>query len=441
MALVKNTKWTIGGPELAAGTAHAMEYVIPIRGSVAPMRKPGRMADPAIIGSNMDVGDYLASDNVAGSLPLTPRCVPGFGKLVKSLLGTESTHIHIAALIRVRYTGASASCKITASSAGNTLVGLVGVAGSEGASFSLDLTAAGNDTVGELVAVVEALADYECQKVFGDNAASTKGNLIVSRVTQAKNKWAYIWVSGTGNAWERDWTVDFTGAQRPTYSIQGDGYEDEFAYTGAMVDKLKISGALKSFIEADADVLGFAESIGAGASALTLEDRPPLFFYDGNISFNSSVTPGTTGDYAAYIRNISIEIANNSNPEGYGQGSVGRQYHEVGFFSVSGDLTLKLDAVTYLHRAAIFASPSTTGALSLYFKTTASIVASGGAGDTGIPEMLLIEIPWVQLSDFTFAEDGGRYTANVKWKAIYAKGTVWDVPLTISMVSADDLAF
>jgi hypothetical protein len=422
--------WTIGGEETPAGTPHLMEYVIPIRGNPGLTRIPTRTPDPAIIGSDMDVGDYLSSDDVAGTIPLTPRACAGFGKLVNSLLHTESTPAQIGALIKIRFKGAEASCKIVADTGANTLAAKTGAAGSEGDDAAwgggapLDLTAAANDTVAELVAVIDAYADWECQKVFGDGA--TVSGLIVTKTTQAKNRWCYLWfTAATGGAYERHYTPDLTAVERPTYSIQADGYADNFLYCGCVTDTLSLTGALKGIVEADAGILGFMETIGQVASVLTLEDVSPLFFWDGSFDLAGTDFP--------YISNISIKIDNGHNKEGYGQGGVGRIYHEKGIFAITGDLELRLDADTYARRADIFGATGAYCSLSAYFK--------GKLISATMPEFLLVELPFIQVTNFVYGEKNGIFTAKMNWKAIKPKGTVWDVPLTVTMITADSGAY
>jgi hypothetical protein len=426
----KNILWTIGGEEAAAGTAHAVESVIPIRANPSLTRKPGRITDPAITGVNMKVGDYLASDDVSGSIPLSPRACPGFGKLLVSALHTESTPAKIGACIRIRFSGAEASCKIVADTAANTLAAKTGVAGSEaddaawGGGAPLDLSAVANDTVGELVAVIDAYADWECEKLFGLDATPTID--IVTKTGQANGQWCYLYfLAAASTAYVRHFTPDLTDAERPTYTIEAEGYQDNFTFAGCVVDTLSLSGALKAVVEGEAGILGFTEALAAAASTLTLEDVAPLFFWDGSFSLGAKEF--------TFISNISININNNHNKEGYGQGAVGRIYHQKGIFEVKGQMTIKLDADTYAHRASVFSATGTTAAMSLYFN---------GKDIFGtVPEWLLVELPFIQLSNFTFAESNGVFTAQMDYEAVHPKGTHWDEPLTITMISDDAGAY
>ncbi|RPH37792.1 MAG: hypothetical protein EHM91_14615, partial [Planctomycetota bacterium] len=64
-----------------------------------------------------------------GSLPISFRPFGGVGQILKGLLGTELAIIQAGACMRVRYTGAQASCKLLAATAGNTLNSKIGVLG------------------------------------------------------------------------------------------------------------------------------------------------------------------------------------------------------------------------------------------------------------------------------------------------------------------------
>ncbi len=425
--------WTIGGEEVAPGTPHAMESVIPIRGTPTLTRNATRTPDPAIIGSDMDIGDYLAADDVSGNIPLSPRACPGFGKFLVSLLHTESAPAEIGGCMRVRYTGAEASCKIMAVNADNDIHAKTGAVGAEadnavwGGGAALSLAGAPTDTLGELVAVIDAYAGFECQKVFGDDALSVN-SFVVTKTTQAKSKWAYIYFTHAGStAYVRHFTPDLTSAERPTYSIQADGMgADNFLYTGCVTDSLSMNGALKGIAEAEAAILGFAETTGQVASVLTLEDVSPLFFWDGSFELAGKDFP--------YISTVSLKIDNQHNKEGYGQGSVGRIYHEKGIFAITGDLEIRLDADTFARRADLFSSTSSICAMSLYFKGAA-------IGTHSVDEMILVELPFVQITAWSLGEKNGIFTAKMSWKAVKPKGTLYDDPLTVTMVSDDAGAY
>jgi len=577
----KNIKFTIGGEEAAAGTPHAMENVIPIRGTPSLTKKAEKQTDPAIVGNNMDIGEFLMAYDVKGNIPLTPRACPGFGKLLVSLLHTESVPAQISSALRIRYTGASASCKLI-STAGMTLSAQVGALGAEvddaawnfgadrdltavtrhhilaaagyiacvpgdiglpvvgadsghtgvlldyanatrewyisttdlfddinealsitggtgagtvdGAastlchrslafsatgyvncvatdvgkavagtisgdagiliSFNNDMriwviratdlfavaegitiaagTGAGTTTgastalteysIGELEREAEAFAGYAANILFGSPATPASDN--ITKTTQAKSKWGYLWFTSAGSgAYMRYYEADLTDAERPTYTIQGDGFQDNFLFAGCVVDSMKLTAALKGMVEADVEILGFSETEGQVASALTLEDAYPLRFWQGSFTIDDT-------EYT-FIRNISVDIKNNHNPEGYGQGSAGRIYHQKAKFEITGEMTVRLDANTYAHRAKIF--NNTLISISFYFK--------GKDIATGIPELLLIEIPFWAISDYDTPENNGAFDAKFTLRALNPAGSQWDEPIRVTLITDDAGAF
>ena len=96
-------------------------------------------------------------------------------------------------------------------------------------------------------------------------------------------------------------------------------------------------------------------------------------------------------------------------------------------------MTIRLDADTYAHRASIFTATGTVASMSLYFK--------GKIIYGTLPEFLLIELPFIQLTNFTYAESNGIFTAQMDWEAVHPAGTHWDDPLTITMISDDAGAY
>lgn len=428
-----NIKWTIGGPEAPIGTAAARTVALPIRGLPSFTRKPGRVRDPVIKGDSMDCGDYLAFDSAEGGIPLSPRAGAAFGKILKSLMGTETAPAQVAACIRVRYTGVSASCKIIADTGANTLRALTGAVGAEvndagwNGGNPLDLTAVPSDTVGEVVALADGYANFDCEKVFGDNATSA-GLIVSDAAGQAKNQWCYLWFTSVGSgAYYRSFTLDRSTTERPAYTIQADGYADQMLYNGCISAALTLDALLKGIVEADADILGFTESLGTGASVVTMADLSPLFFWNGSFTLGAVTFP--------YIRRLNLKIDNASNKEGYGQGSVSRMYQAKGYPIITGEVEIPLDAALYAQRANVFSSTSAYGAMSFYFK------GKDIGANVNLPEMMIVELPFVQPTAFEYIEGNNIWYVKLAFKGILPKGTVYDEPLTIHLVSADAAAY
>lgn len=101
----------------------------------------------------------------------------------------------LGATLKIEYTGASASCLLTASATGKTLSSAIGAAGAEAADASfgtagtIDLTGATVDTIEELAAVIDAYTDYTCSVIYGEGLASEN---ILDAVIQAKTAPAYV---------------------------------------------------------------------------------------------------------------------------------------------------------------------------------------------------------------------------------------------------------
>jgi len=429
MPSVNNVKLTIGGPESVPGTAEARTHVIPFRGLPGLDKAAERAEDPAITGENMAVGEYFMADAVGGGIPLAVRPCAGIGKLLKSCLGDEGTVQQVAACIRIRYKGTEASCKLVANTTTDTLKSYIGDKGSEaldndfGVSGSIDLTDPTTDTVGELVSVINAYTNYDCEKLFGEDSVDA-GAIIDITAVQAKGMWAYIWFSSaTSGIYAHIFTVDLGNDERPTYSIQKDGFQDNFLYAGCVVNNFSLSAALKAMVEAECDILGFTEADSQSASSLTLEDVNPLVFHQGSFTLG-------TKEYT-YIRNHSLAFNNNHNAEGYGQGSSSRQYHQKGKFEASGDCQLRLDADSYAERAKAF--DGSLIALSFHYK--------GKVITANISELMLIELPYCTINEPAWPENTGVIDIKLGFRVLKPKGTIYNEPVKITLLTKDSAAY
>jgi hypothetical protein len=101
----------------------------------------------------------------------------------------------LGATLKIQYTGASASCLLTANATAKTLSSAIGAAGAEaadaafGTAGTITLTGATVDTIEELAAVIEAYTDYTASVVYGEGVDS---GLILDAVVHAKTAPAYI---------------------------------------------------------------------------------------------------------------------------------------------------------------------------------------------------------------------------------------------------------
>jgi hypothetical protein len=428
------TVFSIGGPESTPGTAVARTHRLFVENFGSLDSKPKMESDPAISGDNIINGKLLVANDVSGDIPLSLRPDGGSGKLLRSNLGGYVAPVQICAIIRIRYTGSSASCKLVGVASAKTLTSSVGALGAEspdaafGTAGVLTLTAAAVDTVAELVAVIQAYANYDCELVTGDGAASITGSgcgTIVDITTQGKGKWAYILLTSlTSAVYDHQFYSDLTTAERAVYSIQKDGVGgDNYLYDGCVADKISLSAALKSFVKSTVSILGFKETVGQTASALALGNTNPLKFYDGNLSIGST-------DYN-YIREMALDLLNNHNPETFGaggsSGSAGRTYQQKGIFAASGSLQVMVDAALpaiHLLRATI--PISTPGALSFVFRANAY--------SASYTYLVIIELPYINYTAYDPVDRNGSFDTKLAFEAIKPRGTQYDYPVKVHLV-------
>ena len=425
---LNNTKVTVG-KESVAGTAVARTAVIPMEDMCSINKKADKVKDPAIVGNGMATGNVLQSYDVGGDLPIAFRPVSGVGLILKSLLGTERTVVQVGGAIRVKYTGSEASCKMEASDSGDSLNSKVGDLGSEandsgfGSSGDIDLTDAATDTLSELVAVINAYSDYSCEKIFGVDALDVSTPIDI--VTQAAGKWAIIFFGAADSGvYLHSFVPDLTVAQRPTLSIQSDGIGDNYLYNGCVVDSLNLSAALKALVKAKAVIMGFNETGGQSASALNLEDVDPMMFANGLTSFGAV-------DFV-FTRSLTLDIKNNHNAEGgYGQGSYGRQANLKAGFVITGELVLRMDLDSLAERGKTY----TTETVSLleWFK--------GKDITDDIPEMAIFELPWVGISTNDPVNNSDTFDISYAIEAFKAKGTTYDDPFVVHLLTQDSAAY
>lgn len=428
----RNMLYTIGGPETTAGTAVARTAVIPIRDKPSFREQAEKTEDPAITGENMPVGEYMIARDLSGGIPISPRPCAAMGMLINSLLGQESAPSQIGAVIRIRYSGSDASCKISADTTGDTLTSDTGALGSEsgdenfGTTGDLDLTAVGSDTVAEVVSTVDAYDDYEAELVTGLGTLDA-ADIIDITSEQGKDRWVYVYFSSESTSlYLHQWPVVLTNTARDHYSIQADGVHDNFLAAGVVIDSMSMSGALKSMVEAEVQGLGMTYTGSETASSVTLEAVDPFIFYDGSFSIGGNTEP--------YIRNIGIEVNNNHGTEGYGMGSASRQYVDKGVFDVTVDLQTRHDTDIYTLRADIFDNDQS--GLDIYFQTASYL----GTASDEINGLLIIEIPFCNISDYDIVDNNGVLDASLNLRAMNPPSQ-YGSPFRISMITDDSSAY
>lgn len=422
--------------ESVAGTPITPVAVLPIKGLPSLDRTIEKQADPVIVGAGMAAGEFPVAASVKGSISLSPRACAGYGKCLKGAFGAEAAPAEILAVIRIKYTGASASCKITTDISGKTINSKIGALGSEAndttfyaSTGSIPLTNASYDTPAELVAYIDGLADYEAKLITGSGASTITS--VVTGIFQAKGKWAILVLTGTGSgAYVHRFTPDLAIAnERPTLTVQLDLGTDNLRYAGVSVNSLSHSAALKGLLECEVELIGFTEQAGQSAmSALTLPDAK-------NFIFGGGVSSISGADYT-YVRSMSAKAENALKDDGYGQSSLDRAYHAKGLFGFSGDLKLRLDATSYLERAKV-ASGVVASELFIFYAAESKCV-----GTSAVAELLIIEVPYSEHSGFSFEDNGGIIDCSLTWKGFNPGGSYnYDSPVVVTLISADSAAY
>lgn len=435
MPMKLGVKYTIGKEDAGTpGTPVARTIALPIRDIGSLDRDINKIEDPIIAGQGMASGEFAVSADVKGSIPLTPRAGAGFGSVLKGVFGTEGTPAEIVAVVKLRYVGASASSKIVTETTGKTITAKKGALGGEtddtdfGTAGVITLSAAGNDTPTELVAMINAYTGkYEAELVTGSGASTIVS--VVAGTFQGKGKWVYLFLTGTSGAYAHKFTLDLTaGSELPTWSIQRDGYQDNYLYDGCVVNTLSMSAALKGAVEADCDIIGMKETIGQGASAVVQTANKPFIFGGGQTSIQGV-------DYD-YCRKFSIKIDRGGNAEGYGQASLDRAYHQKGVAKVEASASLRLDAVSILER------PKVEAGLAAPFQLVMLGAEAKKVGTSSVNEMLIISLAASEVSSFKPAANGDQIDADIGFKAYNpAAATDYDAPVTAWLISADSAAY
>jgi Phage tail tube protein len=325
----------------------------------------------------------------------------------------------------LRYTGGSASCKIGVTA--TTITSAIGAYGAETADAAFGtagtVTLSGYATLSALVTYLNT-GNYVCTILQGANSASTTtpGPIAVTAI-QAAGKNAYIFFkSTTSGVYLHQITPDLSQNERPSYSILKEGYGDNLLYTGNYINELSLSASLKGYLTGEATILGFSEAVGQTASGLPQPAAKSLVYQSGTITIAGVSYP--------FVRSFSWKATNNMFADGYGMGSLDRQYVLKSKFAVTGDMQLRLDTNAYGLRQNVF----TNGA-----SLPTSIYFSGGSLPVSMFEAMIMEMPYLQAQKYEFAENSGILDAKLSYQLFNPGG--YDGPLTISLITGDSFAY
>ncbi len=428
-------KYTLG-KETTAGTAVNRTIALPIRDIGSLDRDINKIEDPVIVGQGMASGEFAVSADVKGSIPLSPRAGPGFGSVLKGIFGTEATPVQIIGVVAMRYIGASASCKVVTDVSAKTITCSKGALGAESADADfgtagvLTLTSATVDTMTELVAVINGYtAKYEAVLLTGDGAATITSVASIT-AAQGKGKWVYLFITGAASgAYVHPFTLDLTaGSELPTFSLQRDGFQDNYLYDGCVINTLSMSGALKGAVEAECEVIGMKETIGQSASTVALSGAKPLIFGGGKTYIN--------GTLYNFTRKFSLKIDRGGNADGYGQSTLDRAYHQKGVAKVEASASLRLDAVSILER------PKVEAGLAAPFQVVMVGAEAKKVGTSSVAEMLIISMAASEVSSFKATANGDQIDVDIGFKAYNpATATDYDAPVSAWLITADSGAY
>jgi len=496
MPSTNKTKVTVA-KEASSGQFATPAYVLPIRGVADLDTVANKSEDPVITGRNMTSGFFLTSKAAGGNVPITTRPTPAFLLMLYSLLGADISAIQIGAAIRLRYNGASASCKVVANTSGDTLAASIGAKGSEsgdtnfGTAGSISLADAGTDTVGELVSTIDAYDDYECEKVFGEDDVDA-GLIISVAASQGKDHWVYLFfTSADSGVYLYSLPVDLTDTERPTLTLQVDGREKSEAYVGSVVNSLGISAALQAMAESDGGMLSLHEigpkslsaTITSGDATVTGVDTRRLVAgmevsgtgIPTDTTISSITTVAESGELelsatatATGSNTLTFELPEKSalsledvDPLLFHKGSTSLGGSDYSYVSnVAVEMTNNSRESGYgqgsedrqYHQKGKFQA---TGSLQLrldedtyehreqVFNGQNAAICFEFKGKTiadSIPEMVIVDMPSCELKTFTRPENEGVYDASIEFEAVNPLGSPYDDPVTIHMIMSTEVS-
>lgn len=428
MANLNNVKLYVA-LESTPGTTVTPTSAVAIRDLPTLDKDLDRKQSDVILGNGMRSGEYTLASDVKGTISINPRVNAGHGKLLLAHLGLQNCY-QIGAILRLRYTGTSASCKIATTA--STITSAVGALGSEAADATFgtagSLTLSSYATAGALQTYLNGLANYKCDLVTGATTASTTtpGPVVVAK-TQAANKYVYlIFQSTTSGVYDHVFQPDLSVNERPSLSVQKEGFQDNFLYSGVYSNNLNLSGSLKGFLQESFDLIGMGETAGQPAiSNVVMPSNSDMTFQGGGVgAFFFDKTQYN------YVRNFSFKSTNTMITDGYGVSSIDRQYVQKGLFEVTGDFELKLDANSYTERSQVFTS--NTFSMALQFQ--------GGTLANSCNELMIMEMPSVAVDTFKYNNSSGVLFAKVGYR-VFNVPTQYDSPLSIHIVNTDSAAY
>jgi hypothetical protein len=128
---------------------------------------------------------------------------------------------------------------------------------------------------------------------------------------------------------------------------------------------------------------------------------------------------------------VEITMSNNADPDGFGMGSLWRQYHRKAQFSLTGSASVRYDANIFGFRAGMF-NDAVVG-MSFYFRANTDFA-------TDIPQIMIVDIPYAQLTSHQEEENNGVLDVGLELVGTNPDGE-YSAPLSIHMITADSGAY
>lgn len=416
-------KVVVGGPESALGTAATRTNRLPIKGLVTVVKKASKAPSEVITGRGTTRGNYVDSIDLSMEIPMELHCDKGAGLLLVSALGADlATPIQVAGAMMITYTGASASCKLVVDA--TTIKSYIGALGAEVADATFGT--AGTYTfaaIGADVAAITGVTDYTCTKLFGaDATVTTAKGYAITAAQAAGNSVIVYYTSADSGVYLHRFVPVLTNTERPTLTFQADGtglVNDVLA--GAVVDSLAFSADLKGRVALSATIIGTAATTETD-TAVALADKTPMKYAGAKFLI--------AGIEHAFVKSISATIANNHDgDEGFGAGSLYKQDHAKGMFACTGTLSVRSTTTTEVEYAKRITNANS--ALTFLFQ--------GDALATDIPELLLMRIPHIEISDATKSDGSVGIDTELTWEMVDPQS--YDQPLTIDMLTTDSAKY
>jgi len=414
--------------ETTAGTTVTPTSAISIRDMPSLDKHYDRKPSEVILGNGMRQGEYTLDTDVKGSMSVSPRVNAGNGKLLKAHLGLEATPVQVAGLVSIRYIGASASCKLVVTATNITSnIGAFGAetadngSGIAGFGISGVITLATYSTIGALVTYINTLTNYKAVLITGASGASstTPGPVAITK-TQAANRPAIITFQSTTTLdYAHTFTPDLSVNERPSLSIQKEGFQDNMLYGGVYANSLTMQGATKGFVQMAFDLIGMNETIGQTAIAgVSIPSNGDLVTQAGSFYF----------DKTAYstVKDFSFKSANNLISDGYGMGSIDRAYVQKGLYEATGDFTVQLTAGSYAERAGLISMT----------QFSMQIILQGASLGNSLLETMIIDLPTVQVEDFQYTNNSSVLFAKILYR-VFNQPSQYDAPVTVTIINTD----